>query len=39
MSMLSYDVNRSGRSLSPTDRARLEAAKRELRRAYGRAPT
>jgi hypothetical protein len=36
MSMLSYHVNRSGRSLSRADRARFDAAKRELRRAYGR---
>lgn len=36
MSMLSYHVNRSGRSLSRADRARFDAAKRELRRAFGR---
>ena len=36
MSMRTYHVNRSGRSLSRTDRARFEAAKRELRRVFGR---
>ena len=38
MSMLTYHVNRSGRSLSRADRARFDAAKRELRRAFGRPP-
>ena len=36
MSMLTYHVNRSGRSLSRADRARFDAAKRELRKAFGR---
>jgi hypothetical protein len=36
MSMLTYHVNRSGRSLSRADRARFDAAKRELRKVYGR---
>jgi hypothetical protein len=36
MSMLNLHVNRSGRNLRRADRARLEAAKRELRRAFGR---
>ena len=36
MSMLTYHVNRSGRSLSRADRARFAAAKRELRRVFGR---
>ena len=36
MSMLTYHVNRSGRALSRADRARFAAAKRELRRAFGR---
>ena len=38
MSMLTYHVNRSGKSLSRADRARFAAAKRELRRAFGRPP-
>ena len=37
MSMLTYHVNRSGRSLSRADRARFDKAKRELRKAFGRA--
>jgi Protein of unknown function (DUF3175) len=36
MSMLTYHVNRSGRALSGADRARFDAAKRELRNAFGR---
>jgi uncharacterized protein DUF3175 len=36
MSMLTFYVNRAGKNLSQTDRARLEAAKRELRRLYGK---
>jgi hypothetical protein len=36
MSMLSFYINRAGRSLSKTSRARLEAAKEELRDLYGR---
>ncbi|HEX5816987.1 MAG TPA: DUF3175 domain-containing protein [Methylomirabilota bacterium] len=38
MSMLNYHVNRGGRGLSRADRTRLEAAKRELRKAFGRPP-
>ena len=38
MSMLNLHVNRSGRNLTPVDRRRLEAAKRELRKAFGRPP-
>jgi hypothetical protein len=38
MSMLNLHVNRSGRNLSGADRRRLESAKRELRKAFGRAP-
>jgi len=36
MSMLTFYINRAGRHLSRTDRARLEAAKEELRELYGR---
>ena len=36
MSMLNYHLNRGGRGLSHADRARLQAAKRELRKAFGR---
>jgi hypothetical protein len=36
MSMLTFYINRAGRSLSVAKRRRLEAAKRELRRLYGR---
>jgi len=36
MSMLTYHVNRSGWTLSRADRARFDAAKRELRKAFGR---
>lgn len=38
MSMLVFYMNRAGKNLSDEDRARLEAAKTELRRAFGRAP-
>jgi len=38
MSMLNLYVNRAGRAQSKTDRARLESAKKELRRVFGRAP-
>ncbi len=37
MSMLNFYINRAGRNLSPTGRARLEKAKTELRKLYGRA--
>jgi uncharacterized protein DUF3175 len=36
MSMLTFYINRAGRSLSATQRRRLEAAKDELRRLYKR---
>ena len=39
MSMLVFYVNRAGKSLSRTDRARLEAAKDELRKLFGKAPS
>jgi len=38
MSMLVFYINRAGKSLSEKDRARLESAKDELRRAFGRTP-
>jgi hypothetical protein len=37
MSMLNLYVNRAGRSLSSADRRRLERAKGELRKIFGRA--
>jgi len=36
MSMLNFYINRAGRKLPKARRARLEAAKNELRRLYGR---
>ena len=36
MSMLVFYINRAGKNLSEQDRARLEAAKDELRKAFGR---
>jgi hypothetical protein len=36
MSMLNLYINRAGRALTSADRRRLEAAKPELRRAFGR---
>src|SRR5262245_61684313 len=36
MSMLNLYVNRAGGALSRRDRTRLEAAKKELRRVFGR---
>jgi hypothetical protein len=36
MSMLNFYVNRGGKNLSPSARARLERAKDELRVLYGR---
>jgi hypothetical protein len=36
MSMLTFYINRSGKKLPKTRRARLEAAKRELRALYGK---
>lgn len=37
MSMLTFYVNRAGRTLGARDRQRLERAKDELRKLYGRA--
>ena len=37
MSMLNLYINRSGRSLPKADRARLDTAKNELRKSFGRA--
>lgn len=37
MSMLSFHINRAGDALSPDRRRILEAAKDELRRAFGKA--
>jgi uncharacterized protein DUF3175 len=39
MSMLNFYINRAGRNLSRDRRGRLEAAKGELRRLYGRSTT
>jgi len=36
MSMLTFYINRAGKSLSEADRARMEKAKDELRKAFGR---
>jgi len=38
MSMLNLFINRAGKSLAIRDRRRLEAAKDELRKVFGRAP-
>jgi hypothetical protein len=38
MSMLNFYINRAGRKLSKTRRARLEGAKDELRALYHRRP-
>jgi hypothetical protein len=38
MSMLNFYINRGGKNLSPTRLRTLEAAKNELRKAYGKAP-
>ena len=38
MSMLNLYLNRAGRGLPARNRARLQAAKRELRRVFGRPP-
>jgi len=38
MSMLIFYMNRAGKNLSDEDRARLDAAKNELRRQFGRPP-
>jgi hypothetical protein len=36
MSMLNFYINRAGKTLSPEQRTRLEAAKNELRALYGK---
>lgn len=38
MSMLTFHINRAGSNLSKADRERLEAAKDELRKQFGRDP-
>jgi Protein of unknown function (DUF3175) len=38
MSMLTFYINRAGKSLSTARRRRLEAAKDELRKLYARSP-
>jgi hypothetical protein len=38
MSMLVFYINRAGKTLSEADRARLEKAKDELRKAFGKEP-
>jgi hypothetical protein len=38
MSMLVFYINRAGKNLSEADRARLEKAKNELRKAFGKKP-
>ncbi len=38
MSMLVFYINRAGKNLSKADRARLEKAKGELRKAFGKEP-
>jgi Protein of unknown function (DUF3175) len=39
MSMLVFYINRAGKGLSLADRARLEMAKDELRKIFGKAPS
>jgi hypothetical protein len=39
MSMLVFYINRAGKGLSGAQRHRLEAAKDELRKAFGRRPS
>jgi len=38
MSMLVFYINRAGKNLSAAERTRLERAKQELRKAFGKAP-
>jgi hypothetical protein len=38
MSMLVFYINRAGKNLKQADRARLEKAKQELRKAFGKEP-
>ena len=39
MSMLVFYINRAGKGLSQADQARLEKAKDELRKIFGKAPS
>ena len=39
MSLLVFYINRAGKGLSQADRARLEKAKDELRKMFGKAPS
>jgi uncharacterized protein DUF3175 len=39
MSMLVFYINRAGKSLDQADRARLEKAKDELRKLFGKTPS
>ncbi len=39
MSMLVFYINRAGRNLNAADRARLERAKHELRKVFGKVPS
>ena len=39
LSMLTFYINRAGKQLPATRRRRLEAAKKELRKLYGKEPT
>ncbi len=39
MSMLTFYINRAGKNLSTAERDRLEKAKEELRKAFGRKPS
>lgn len=36
MSMLNFYINRAGKKLKPADRTRLEKAKKELRKLFGK---
>jgi hypothetical protein len=38
MSMLVFYINRAGKNLTEVDRARLQKAKDELRKAFGKKP-
>jgi len=38
MSMLTFYINRAGKNLSSSRRHTLDVAKKELRKAFGRAP-
>jgi hypothetical protein len=38
MSMLNFYINRGGKTLSPAKKKRLNAAKAELRKLYGKEP-